>query len=96
MYLRSAEMLENVSLNAVVSVPNLVLFSCVHYGTFFSSMGSSLSCLQLPLVLQWTEVAETVIKKKSKIQCRLWMLDDKYVTSQIVKTRYLAASILFE
>lgn len=38
-------MLENATLEVVASVPNLVLLCCVHYGTFFNGMISSLSFL---------------------------------------------------
>lgn len=41
-------MLENATLEVIVSIPNLVLLCCTHYGTFFSGMISSLSFLQLP------------------------------------------------
>lgn len=68
-------MLENAALS-VVSIPNLVLFSCVHYGTF-KAESSSVSFLSLPFILQRMKVAGTVIKKKLKILCRLWMLGNK-------------------
>lgn len=38
-------MLENATLEVVVSVPSLVLLYCVHYGTFLNGVISSLSFL---------------------------------------------------
>lgn len=57
-------MLENTALEAVVSVLNLILLHCVHYGTFFCSM-----IIVFP--------AASLHVQKLKILCMLWMVGNK-------------------